>query len=278
MNYQLHQWRNTIFCNGTDQLEYAMDCCSIGWTKSDNIYASMWVGFDCHHIYCSAECSPQCSNVYYSYLLDTCSFCLGCIWLKNKSYCILNKQYTKEEWYIKVDEIFWQMEQDGTLGQFFPASMNPFYFNDTAAYLIWSSPRSTAGQGFTKEEVVAKGYLWRDDPIKVDIPEGAEVVKTSELDQYEGWIVGTQFVASADTKSTQTDGENSVLTNPHPDPFLKGEGVRHIDPLILKKIIQDPQWNIYRIVPMEYEFLMKHGLPLPRKHRLDRMKENFRIN
>gem|GEM_PF-4875256 len=89
--------------------------------------------------------------------------------------------------------------------------------------------------------MVAKGYLWRDDPIKVDIPEGAEVVKTSELDQYEGWIVGTQFVASADTKSTQTDGENSVLTNPHPDPFLKGEGVRHIDPLILKKIIQDPQ-------------------------------------
>jgi hypothetical protein len=40
------------------------------------------------------------------------------------------------------------MEQDGTLGEFFPATMNPFYFNDTAAYLIDPS--------FTKEEVVAK--------------------------------------------------------------------------------------------------------------------------
>jgi hypothetical protein len=69
------------------------------------------------------------------------------------------------------------MDTDATLGQFFPASMNPFYFNDTAAYLIDSS--------FTKEEVTAKGYLWRDEPIKVDIPEGAEVVKTEDLDKFE---------------------------------------------------------------------------------------------
>jgi hypothetical protein len=47
--------------------------------------------------------------------MDNCSFCLGCIGLKNKSYFILNKQYTKEEWYEKVDEIFAQMEADGTL-------------------------------------------------------------------------------------------------------------------------------------------------------------------
>jgi hypothetical protein len=95
--------------------------------------------------------------------MDRCSYCLGCIGLKNKSYCIFNKQYTKEEWHDKVDEIFSQMEADGTLGQFFPPSMNPFYFNDTAAYLIDDS--------FTKEEVTAKGYLWRDEEIKVDIPE-----------------------------------------------------------------------------------------------------------
>jgi hypothetical protein len=54
------------------------------------------------------------------------------------------------------------MHQDGTLGQFFPPTMNPFYFNDTAAYLIDPS--------FTKEEVTAAGYLRRDEPIKVDIP------------------------------------------------------------------------------------------------------------
>ena len=51
--------------------------------------------------------------------------------------------------------------------------MNPFYFNDTVAYLIDPS--------FTKEEVIASGYLWRDEPIKVDIPASADLVNISEL-------------------------------------------------------------------------------------------------
>ena len=181
-------------------------------------------------------------------MLQNCSYCFWCTQLKNKSYCILNKQYTKEERYEKVDEIFAQMDADGTLWAFFPATMNPFYFNDTAAYLI--------DQSFTKEEVIARGYLWRDEPIKVDIPENMKVVKTSELDQYE-WR------------------KETPLASPFP---LPGEKTRWIDPEILKVIIQDEQWNVYRIVKMEYDFLVKHGLPLPRKHRLDRMKENFRIH
>ena len=148
----------------------------------------------------------------------------------------LTNNTTKEERYKKVDEIFAQMDKDGTLGEFFPASMNPFYFNDTAAYLIDPS--------FTKEEVTSKGYLRRDEPIKVDIPADAKVVQSTELDKFEG----------------------------------RRDDQRTIDPEILKYVIQDEQGNYYRIIPMEYKFLMKHGLPLPRKHRLERMKENFRIN
>lgn len=129
------------------------------------------------------------------------------------------------------------MEADGTLGQFFPATMNPFYFNDTVAYLIDSS--------FTKEEVIARGYLRRDEPIKVDIPVGALIVKNTELDQFESF-------------------DNT--------------GNWKIDPEVLKYIIVDEQDNVYRIVKMEYDFLMKHGLPLPRNHWLERMKENFRIS
>jgi hypothetical protein len=40
--------------------------------------------------------------------------------LKNKSFCILNKQYSKEEWYELADKIFAFMEKDGILGGFFP--------------------------------------------------------------------------------------------------------------------------------------------------------------
>jgi hypothetical protein len=65
------------------------------------------------------------------------------------------------------------MDADGTLGNFFPATMNPFYFNDTAAYLIDPS--------FTKEEVTAAGYLRRDEPIKVDIPADAQIIQSKDL-------------------------------------------------------------------------------------------------
>ena len=106
-----------------------------------------------------------------------CSYCFGCVGLYKASYCIFNKQYEKDEWYAKVDEIFQQMERDGILGDFFPASMNPFYFNDTMAYLIDPS--------FTKEEVEAKGFLWRDEAIRVDIPEGVQVVTVQQLDEYQ---------------------------------------------------------------------------------------------
>jgi hypothetical protein len=55
------------------------------------------------------------------------------------------------------------------------------------------------------------------------------------------------------------------------------DGNRTIDPSILKKVIKDEQGNVYRVIKMEYDFLLKHGLPLPRKHWLDRLKAHFVI-
>jgi hypothetical protein len=168
--------------------------------------------------------------------MESCSYCLGCIGLKNKSFCILNKQYTTEERYELANKIFWQMEKDWTLWQFFPASMNPFYFNDTAAYLIDDT--------FTKEEVTKAWYLRRDDEIKVDVPSGAEVIETKDLNNYQ---------------------------------WYNSNWERTINPEILKKVIKDEKWNYYRIVKMEYDFLMKHALPLPELHRLDRIKLGFKF-
>ncbi|MEI6774385.1 MAG: hypothetical protein WCL18_06460 [bacterium] len=42
---------------------------------------------------------------------DTCSYCLGCVGLQNKQFCILNKQYTKEERFILANKIFEDMEK-----------------------------------------------------------------------------------------------------------------------------------------------------------------------
>lgn len=256
-NFQVHKWRNIMFGAGTGDATNVYDIFSFGGTVTDHNYACMWVWRESSHVYCCVEASPHIHNCYYSYLIDSCSYCFGCFGLKNKSYCIFNKQYSKEERYNKVDEIFIQMEADWTLWSFFPGSMCPFYFNDTAAYLIDDT--------FTKQEVEAQWYLWRDEAIKVDIPEGMEVVKSSELDQYEGWKSSPDSHESIDTH--ESENANSRLQ----------QDERWIDPTILDKVIQDEEWNVYRIIKMEYDFLVKHWLPLPRQHWLDRLKMNFSI-
>ncbi len=128
------------------------------------------------------------------------------------------------------------MESSDTLGTYFPPSMNPFYFNDTLAYLMDSS--------FTKEEVEKDGYLWRDEPIRADIPADIKIIKNSELGDFQ-WFDET--------------------------------GKWQINPVILDVAIADQKGNHYRIVRMEYDFLMKHELPLPTEHWLDRIKKGFSV-
>lgn len=225
--------KNVYIGDGGDGTKNCIACIDFG-LQSIDMYGCALVWYNSSQCYCTTQLAT-CNNVYYCYDIQNSSFCLWCIGLRNKQYCIFNKQYTKEERYQKVDRIFTKMYNDWILGDFFPGSINPFYFNDTAAYLIDPS--------FTKEEVTKLGYLWRDEPIKVDIPTGLEVVKTSELSQYE-WFENGRWI---------------------------------INPDILKKVITDEEWNSYRIVKMEYDFLVKYSLPLPRKHWLERMKDNFRI-
>ncbi len=218
-SYGIEKLYDAIFC-GMKSGWYGVLCSGL---QAENIYNSFWISGGMNNYYCYA-CEWGCS------------FCLGCVGLKNKSFCILNKQYTKEEWYELADKIFTSMEKDGTLWDFFPGNMNPFYFNDTMAYLIDDS--------FTKEEVEKEGYMWRDKAIKVGIPEGAEIVRSNELDTYQ---------------------------------WYDRDGNWQINPDIMTKVIVDKKGNYYKIVPMEYEFLMKHILPLPEIHWLERIKTGFRF-
>jgi hypothetical protein len=226
--------RNVMFTWSQNWAENYNDVFVAGgmwWNDYYGIHSAGWWS----NVFCSVSISFS-SNIYYSYFLENCSFCLWCIGLKNKSFCILNKQYTKEEWYELADKIFAQMDSDWILWDFFPWSLNPFYFNDTMAYLIDDS--------FTKEEVEAEWYMWRDEKIKVDIPENAEIVEVRDLSSFQGFDSAWNW---------QIDNE------------------------ILKKVIKDENGNIYKIVPMEYDFLMKHSLPLPEIHWLERIKLGFRF-
>lgn len=63
----------------------------------------------------SVKWSQSCQNCQESsFLLDCigCSQCFMCYGLRNKSYCILNKQYSKEEYLTKISELSIYSAQD----------------------------------------------------------------------------------------------------------------------------------------------------------------------
>ncbi len=69
----------------------------------------------------------------YCDLCKNCTNCFACIGLKNKQFCIFNKQYTEEEYWQKVDEIKTKMLADGEYGEFFPKELAPVPYNISVA-------------------------------------------------------------------------------------------------------------------------------------------------
>ena len=103
--------RNVVAVSGGNGYtsQNVVDCVVV--SDSVDIYASLDTGRT-EQMYCCIRCGNNSSHCYYSINLATCSFCFGCIGLTNKSYCIFNKEYSKEERHEKVNQIFEQMEKD----------------------------------------------------------------------------------------------------------------------------------------------------------------------
>jgi hypothetical protein len=81
-------------------------------------------------------------NIEYSYNCHNCSNLFACIGLRNKQYCILNKQYSKEDYESTIEKIKAHMDekkyidQGGRVygyGEFFPIELSPFLYNETVA-------------------------------------------------------------------------------------------------------------------------------------------------
>lgn len=112
-------------------------------------------------------CAFQAANdVHYTDYCNSPSNLFGCAGLKGKQYCILNKQYTKEEYEELVPRIIQHMndmpyvDQKGRAyryGEFFPPELSPFAYNETIAEEYFP---------LTKEEALERGYKWRDPDTK----------------------------------------------------------------------------------------------------------------
>jgi hypothetical protein len=98
----------------------------------------------------------DCNDTYYSIDCKNSHNCFGCVGLKNQRYCILNRQYTKEEYEKLVPEVIEQMRKAGEWGEYLPSFVSQFTYNESLAQEYFPLAR---------EDAIAQGWQWRDDEV-----------------------------------------------------------------------------------------------------------------
>jgi len=115
-------------------------------------------------------------ETYYSDYCVNCKNIFGCTNLHNKQFCILNKQYSKEEYEELVPKIIEHMRKTTEWGEFFTTSISPFAYNETVAQEFFP---------LTKSDTENFGWKWIDDdkkefqPQTVEVPRDISQVKDS---------------------------------------------------------------------------------------------------
>jgi hypothetical protein len=173
------------------------------------IYSEVKDCFDCDHSGLNTERVVDSSTVYpgsgiyysrfvrscrdtlYSYNCHDSSNLFGCVGLRNKQYCILNKQYEKEEYEKLIPQIRKHMDDMPYMdkggrkygyGEFFPSEISPFSYNETVAAEL---------HPLSHDEAMKLGYKWRESSEKQytvtlrsdDLPDTIAEVKDSILNE-----------------------------------------------------------------------------------------------
>jgi len=176
----------------------------------------------------------ESNNITYSDFSSSSVNLLGCIALRKKQYCILNKQYTKEEYEELVSKIIKHIndmpyiDSKGRIykyGEFFPSELSPFCYNETIAQEYFP---------LTKEQALSQGYKWKDkeernyqiDIKNKDIPDNIKDITDDIL----GKII--ECGHSADNQHPANCGASCT--------------------------------EAFKIIPEELQFYQRMNLPLPR--------------
>ncbi len=146
---------NSKYFERGDNIRDSYDCLSGGEQElcydsinPDNSFMALFTSY-CH----------KDKYVLYSDSCQSSQNLFGCVGLKKAEYCILNKQYAKEEYEKIVPELINAMKERGEYGEFFPASLSPFCYNESVAQDEFP---------LSKEEALSAGFLWQENFTKTE--------------------------------------------------------------------------------------------------------------
>ncbi|MDD2870798.1 MAG: hypothetical protein PHS49_02310 [Candidatus Gracilibacteria bacterium] len=162
---------NIKYCaNIKENSKNLMDVDLFGWILN-NCYESGVIGDSGNKLLFCFDCWENVDNLLYCMnCVENSKNCFASVGIRAKEYCILNKQYTKEEYEILVPKIIEHMKKTGEWGEFFPSSISPFGYNETVAQEYFP---------LTKEEAEKKGFNWSN--YDAPFPKVEKVIKASML-------------------------------------------------------------------------------------------------
>jgi hypothetical protein len=165
--------KDCYILNGAENCKYCQlitvdgskDCMDYtGWGhNAELLYECLQVGEGASSCKFASHCFPDALNTEYCHWAPASKNNFGCVNLKRKQHCILNKQYTKEEYEKLRSQIIEDMKNNPytdnlgrvwRYGEFFSPGFGKFAYNN-----------SNAGKFVpkTKEEVESQGYTWNGD-------------------------------------------------------------------------------------------------------------------
>jgi len=148
------------------EVQDAMDIYHVGWSE---------LLYECHAL----TNAYGCLACHFTYDNRNVSYCdctqnshdlFGCAGINQGSFCILNKQYTEEEYRKLVPRIIEHMRKTQEYGEFFPLEFIPFGYNQSRAQEYFP---------LTKEQAVARGIPWSD--YESPPPDVKRVISASQL-------------------------------------------------------------------------------------------------
>ena len=162
-SFLIRESQNMHYCQYVQELPGSKDCWDFSiWGEGGELV------YECH------SCGTGVQNIKFCVLcqenvhdLEYCVFCLGgaenlfgCIGVRKKQYCILNKQYSKNEYYEMVEKIKRHMDEMPFIdskgrvykyGEFFPSELSPHGYNETLAQEYFP---------ISKDEAIVQGVKW----------------------------------------------------------------------------------------------------------------------
>ncbi len=171
---RLYESKNAFQCFDCKNVEDCRYCQLLSLNCKDCMDFNSW-GQESQLIY---QCSSTGDRAYNSKFCSTCitvsncDYCLectnssdlfGCVGLRRNKFCILNKQYSEEEYKTLRAKLIEHMKkppstgsgQASEYGEFFPMNICAFAYNE--AFVMDSFPLS-------KEDVEKRGWTWYEEP------------------------------------------------------------------------------------------------------------------